>query len=448
MKMKNFDVNIGTKDNASFQEFLIAEYNNIAAAHFNTSNTISSFFRYYLLIVTIPMPVAAFFIQNSSLDLSKLLELTLVKILGVVSFGIFLVGICVVVYMMNLRFDAILYARTVNGIRNYFYNLSRADIYELKKLKVLPTSISAPLYTEWWFFYPVVLALSILNSAYLLTGVYIAFPVFQQHSIALLGTYSLLFSASVSTIIYIRLSRHREKIYLSRPIIGVDIDGVLNLHRHQFCKILKKNFGKDINPESITKIPVQECETLECSVDEAECKAVFSDPIYWETMPVAENCAPILEKLSNAYNYRIEIFTYRPDPNENNFPDDRKKEFVIKWNAVDYNWRTKNRVMKKITKKWLKENSIPYNKLTIESGDEYTPNPKMLYKNRIQRARKKSFAYFVEDDFTKANRLAQFCGIVFLIDHPYNKDANLSNGKNIIRVKDWDEILKIVRDRL
>ena len=46
-------------------EYLRGEYQNIAQAHFRTMEAISSFFRYYLLIMSAPIPVLALFISVS-----------------------------------------------------------------------------------------------------------------------------------------------------------------------------------------------------------------------------------------------------------------------------------------------------------------------------------------------------------------------------------------------
>ena len=37
-------------------------------------------------------------------------------------------GVCILIYIINLRLDAILYARAVNSIRKYFYDNSVIDI--------------------------------------------------------------------------------------------------------------------------------------------------------------------------------------------------------------------------------------------------------------------------------------------------------------------------------
>lgn len=213
--MKKFDADTGPQGKSSFQEFLIAEYNNVAQAHFNTVNTISNFFRYYLLITSIPIPISAFLIQNVEPDLSKLDNTPFYFFSGYISLVIFLVGICVIVYMMNLRFDAILYARAVNGIRRYFYQLSEKDLSEIKEIKVLPTSVSSPLYSEWKFYYFVILALSIINGVYLLSGVYIIIPSIRCFNVYILGSSATVISISISTIIYVWLSKYREKAYLA-----------------------------------------------------------------------------------------------------------------------------------------------------------------------------------------------------------------------------------------
>ncbi len=49
--------------NKEFDKFQLEEYKNISQAHFKTIETISIFFRHYLLIMSIPIIVAGFFVQ-------------------------------------------------------------------------------------------------------------------------------------------------------------------------------------------------------------------------------------------------------------------------------------------------------------------------------------------------------------------------------------------------
>jgi len=49
-----------------FNDFLLKEYDNIAQAHFNTKQTLTAFFRYYLLIIALPAPFSAFILTRLS----------------------------------------------------------------------------------------------------------------------------------------------------------------------------------------------------------------------------------------------------------------------------------------------------------------------------------------------------------------------------------------------
>ena len=445
--MKELGLQVQSENNKAFKDFLISEYNNIAEAHFNTVNTISNFFRYFLLIITIPIPIVVFLFQQLEGIKVDAINRSIKSLAGMGSVILFFVSICVVAYIINLRFDAILYARTINGIRKYFYDLSEMDIFDLKKIRVLPVNVSTPWYREWRFFYPVILALSSINGFYLfLSVVLFDLKKLKEYHYVLFGG-SVFSSIALSTIIYLYLSNYREKGYLSRPIMGVDIDGVLNKHREHFCDKLDSICSKKISPENITKIPVHECKTLECTVEERDCHDIFNDPSYWNDMPVNNECAKILSKVRHVFNYKIEIFTYRPWPEEKTFSKNRFDEYLMKWHQVEMGWRIKRKAIKKITKDWLKKNNIEYDKLTIENGSEYTPNPKMWTKSRFQSARKQNYAYFVEDELPKARKLAQFCDIVFLLDHPYNQCSDTNETNNIKRVKDWNEIYQILKER-
>ena len=42
---------------SNFEKFLLSEYSNIAEAHFKTIETISTFFKHYLVIMSIPITI-------------------------------------------------------------------------------------------------------------------------------------------------------------------------------------------------------------------------------------------------------------------------------------------------------------------------------------------------------------------------------------------------------
>jgi len=64
----------------------------------------------------------------------------------------------------------------------------------------------------------------------------------------------------------------------------------------------------------------------------------------------------------------------------------------------------------------------------IEQGHEDVADPQGRFRNRFYVARKKGIRFFVEDDLEKAIKLAYICDVVFLLDHPYNRNSvNLSD---------------------
>lgn len=153
----------GVHDIGTYEKFLISEYDNIAKAHFNTVNSISSFFKHYLLILSLPLPLLA-----AIMSLSKTNPFSNVPIaLPFIATTIALTGLFVVGYVINLRHDAILYARTINGLRSYFTEVSGLTYREESRIRVLPRSSSMPKYFEFEYFLFVVAAFAILDSAYL-----------------------------------------------------------------------------------------------------------------------------------------------------------------------------------------------------------------------------------------------------------------------------------------
>jgi hypothetical protein len=98
----------------SFEKFLLAEYDHVSQAHFTTVGSISHFFQYYVLIASLPISVA--------MALAKIEGLPGFLSANSLAIAIFMsavagVGFTVMGYITNLRADAVLYARTINGLR-------------------------------------------------------------------------------------------------------------------------------------------------------------------------------------------------------------------------------------------------------------------------------------------------------------------------------------------
>jgi uncharacterized HAD superfamily protein len=465
------------KNHSSYEEFLLSEYSNIAQAHFKSIESISAFFRYYLLLMSIIPSGLGLIIQFAS-DKESLLILLKNNnlIISFLFFNIASIGTCLLLYIANLRLDSILYARTINAIRNYFIEKSNLNIKEITYNKVLPLSAHIPPYHEKSYFWPVAIVFGIIDGIYFIIGLVLINLNDKYASVSfIIDRWFLIISLFAFIIIlhlifYFLMARYRELSYLKSNIIGIDIDGVLNKHRDQFCKILKKHTKIDLSPESIVKIPVHE--NIDLNISKHDERKVFNDPDYWISMPIIEDVEEYLNKIRNIFNMKIYIFTLRP------WPDckDKKelitsiKDFAYKCNKnirlifsvlalllpflIIGKW--KHIPISIITKCWLKEKNIPCNKLFIEKVNDFSSDPRGSYRNRFFISRRKKIRFFVEDDLLKAIKLSYICEVVFLLNHPYNLPANnLPNEennkrsnlpKNLIRVNSWNDIYQKIRE--
>lgn len=461
-----------------FEDFLRAEYNNIAQAHFQTHTSITRFFEFYLIVVGLPITLFGVIAKcvgdstgtvgaqpaASSIQASSTYD-RIVQIIGspygwiilVLSGVIAFVGLCMMAYIVNLRLDAMLYARAVNGIRKYFFDRVRLDVREQMAMRALPRSIHQPRYSEWPFFGWVVAAFTCLDSLYAIVVYLVIAAWCSIHGTwfwVILGVVFLL-SAATHAMVYGRLVRYREWRYLKSRIIGVDIDGVLSDHEPKFCEILSRSCNKQLAPEQITKIPVHE---LNVGVTRDDEQRVFNDPEYWVSLKAISGSANRLNELREVFGYKVYIFTHRDWPNPMTFPKEPavKKDLKRRWRKVVWfatanlpgtKW-LRRRAMRQVTEHWLAKHGIKYDRLIIERGNVHMSDPAIVTDNRFVIAQKKQMRIFVEDDLAKAVKLAGICDIVFLLSHRYNDVEERALPPNVIRLASWDEIVRFIRDNL
>src|SRR6266545_2115015 len=254
---------------SSFEKFLLSEYSNIAQAHFNTVESLANFIKHYILIASAPIYLAVIFmdVKNASeSDLRGALEGTPL-LLPLVLTAMTLIGLFVLNYVINIRCDTLLYARTVNGIRKYFYGRATLDLEQELKLRTLPKSLHFPAYFEGTYFLFVVLMFTVIGTSYFAAGWYFYWRIENRDLDSLFWT-AIGGCVWVHVFSYVWLSWYREKHYLRGHIVGVDIDGVLNDHRTQFAKILKIRTNKDLDPELITRLPVHEIPGTDVTADD------------------------------------------------------------------------------------------------------------------------------------------------------------------------------------
>jgi len=326
-------------------------------------------------------------------------------------------------------------------------------------MRILPQSPQLPHYFEKGFFLPVVLVFAFINTLYAYFGIYVLSDYNFLWWVLALTSFGVI---SVHVLLYSAYSYLRETAYLRSNILGIDIDGVLNKHREQFCLLLSEKIQKRIKPDEITLIPVHEHPTL--GITRENERAVFNDPKYWTNMHVIEDAADTIRKLSNIFRLKIHIFTYRPWPDAKTTEDISKyKEEFLKqcghlplkdklWKLIN---KSKTDPLRQITKEWLEKHNFLCRKLIFEKGNDYSSDPRGKFRNRFYLATKKKIRFFVEDDLEKAVKLSYICDVVFLFSHPYNEpDENLpidinklreNFPSNIIKVKNWTEIYQQIK---
>lgn len=448
-----------------FERFLLAEYDNIAHAHFNTVDSLSNFIKHYIAIASIPFAVALIFLDADKLNaVGTELSIQDHSYLIAISLSVLsLIGLSVLGYVINIRFDAILYARTVNGIRKHFYDKSGVPLEEELRIRVLPRTPGFPKYIGNRYFGFVVITFMLVGTSYFGAGWVLHW---KSASWPLGWLVVLIVSfAALHWLLYAKLAEHRERTYLQKPIIGVDIDGVLNAHRPHFSAQLKALTGKALAADEITHIPVRKIPGA--GITEADEQTVFNWAGYWADMPpIQDDVGSIVRKLRNVLGFQVWIFTYRPWPEPNTFPPNQECRYWCAWQKLSAWTRitkvlhpidtwlenrgvrgiVRGRLVRLITKEWLRDHQIYYDRITVEGGNTSTADARTLVRNRYKLSRTHEIRIFVEDTLPNAVRLSNTCQVVFLLDHPYNQDRTGTLPSNIVRVKSWTEIYDWLKD--
>lgn len=473
------------RQEGNFNDFQLEEYKNISNAHFETNKQIGIFFRYFLLIASAPTLIILLFGKSEKflydiiIGVDTYLNIFIGTFLMVVSF----IGLISCFYIISLRLDSILYARTVNGIRGYFHRI-KVDFEE--HFRYLPKQTNQPKYHDTHTFGILVFSIALIDAIYFSIGSLIIsrvgydFFVIQIKIPIIIDFGFRCFVLSFAFFLFIHLgyywwiSKYRLSMYLKSRIIGIDIDGVLNKHRETFCEIHEKNLHalfeeKEIpvelklTPEEITIIPVSQIDTKKIRVDHEY--DVFNNPSYWsEQVVIDKNVGKIIKELKNSFGYNINIHSFRPWPQYTygkilDVENINKLWGIKTLNFCSLKFTFKKAVsLKKMTKKWLKKHEIPYNSLFIEkSSIDYSKRKVSIlglllnsytnqFNNRFYYTNLKPYKYFIEDSVENAIKLASTCEYVFLIEQPYNsKVEKESLPYNIIQVKDWNEIKKKIK---
>lgn len=461
-------------DQDNFRKFQLEEYKNLSNSYYESVKQVSIFFRYYLLILAAPVVLLNFLydglngIEQLLLGNSSPFTYNLILFyFSIVSF----IGLFIFYYVVNLRHDAILYARSVNKVRRYFYENSDLKITEYEQYLPLPILSNRPRYNQSIFFIPLILVFTTINASLLFTGLYLKSLCFEFIGYGMLPfdiplNHSTIWFATVVYMVlhyggYYALSKIRQNRHLRYYRVGIDIDGVLNNQTEHFIYFAKTYLGKDVNKNNIKEIPVSLNNKIDITSDDE--RTIFSSIEYWEGLEAKDSINKRINEIQKRFGYQITLFTYRDWPQIT--PDIKK---LIKEKGLTPLPTDK---IKKITKDWLKKqglnvvdpNSIrgrlrllfsnSHKRLIMETGNPYISDTRfgnnfrksILNKNRFQDTSRKGYRFFIEDTPENAIKLSSLCDYVFMFDEPYNKEENYLFPKNVIRVKSWDEIYRYLK---
>ncbi len=186
--------------------------------------------------------------------------------------------------------------------------------------------------------------------------------------------------------------------------IGIDIDGVLN-SQYNFCIDYGTKFCNELGKYHL--------ENIEC-IDTTDM-FLWGEEVaheFWnkyreelvEKLPAKKYSSEVINKLKNEGN-SISIITARKN-NDEWFPDELKNN------------------VEEITKKWLKENKIYYDKIVFDVKDK----GKYCKNNEVD--------VMIEDDPINLKKLIGNTKVI-IFDYPYNRNIEFSD---LIRVYSWYDI--------
>ena len=155
-------------------EFMLKEYESIAAAHFDSQAGLRQQFRFYLLVVAVPLTVLGVVWNRQSGGAVQIKDMNLLSLPTLVSWvfvGISFLGFLLSLAMIHTAFDSVLYARTVNGLRKYFRDRAFSSGVDLEPYLRMPLNIRKPRYFHFRSFFYQHLLISLVNAAYMWVGI-------------------------------------------------------------------------------------------------------------------------------------------------------------------------------------------------------------------------------------------------------------------------------------
>jgi len=158
--------------NNDLSDFMLKEYEHLAEAYFNSHEITAKWIKYYLIIMATPFSLIAFIYKDKP-DQFKIFALsdTLAIFIGLVG----TLGLLIAPIIVNVRLDTTLYARAVNGVRKYFWDieLERNKILNKREgqYRVLPDTVKKPKFLKLSDLVWLTLLMGVINAFYLTVGI-------------------------------------------------------------------------------------------------------------------------------------------------------------------------------------------------------------------------------------------------------------------------------------
>ncbi len=152
-----------------FTRFQLKEYDNISQAYFKTNEVLATFYRYFLLIIAIPITTVGLALLNfSDAEIKQDGRILAFFIFGVSAILLSVIGAAVILYIEKLRLNSVVYARSVNSIRDFFFKMQGGDLFGDP---VLPTSKDKPPFGGFGASLVLYVVCAFMNSAYFGAGI-------------------------------------------------------------------------------------------------------------------------------------------------------------------------------------------------------------------------------------------------------------------------------------
>lgn len=162
----------------SYENFLLTEYENISKAYFDSKNSVSTFFRYYILIMTAPLTILAGLALKAQQN-KETIDV-LVKYIPVASstsslIGYFvilfsLIGFFIICFIESSGLTTKIYAAQVNAIRQY-YQLGTIATGKKPISSLLPSKPEKPKLDYYDSLNFIVLAGGVFDCIYMYIGI-------------------------------------------------------------------------------------------------------------------------------------------------------------------------------------------------------------------------------------------------------------------------------------